>query len=453
MIRYDEKFNETILSLREILIDNNFDLLVQNLKLPTYYFQEPGFAHFGHSINARLKQLGLKSELLIRLFCLGELVELELLSKHLLSEEIINNLVEMGLFLNKDGSISTDHYSIYPFLGCHLIGTLGTARSIGAYISRQSYTLAANMLTDDYESLLDLGSGCGLLSIIAAMHCNTKVVDGIEIIAEGVDVAKTNAVLNIVSDRVNFYNGNMYEPVKERGAYYDAIVSHPPYMAIPNRYSDLISISSGEDGLGFMRQLLNGIDEFKPRIVKLVANSLGNEKEPLLIPLLKESALDAQGYQAKLMITSKGMIDDTYILRLVKIVEDAYCKKGEQVPKDRIMSEFKFLYKQLGFNYYYGMSLNLEKTLNKGEPFLEILEIPNKYDLNMAPCLLKDVKIEDYTYYLAQLDNTKITVNEKERLLLDSLLNNGVVNDVDKLRLAEELEYVFGFESVDEEIY
>lgn len=386
MIKYDKNFDSAILALRKVLISCNYDLLIRELKLPLWYFREPGFVHYGHSINERLDKLGKKNELVVRLFSLAQTVDLKDVQSFLLSKELTDELIALGLLLLENNKLRTDSYSIIPFLGAYSIATIGTARSMGAFIGRQSYLVATKMFEHSFDSVLDLGSGCGILSILAARRAKTIV--GIDILPEAVEVGKTNAVLNQVGDRIEFLCGNMYEPVK--GREFDAVFSNTPFLALPEKYN-LVSVSSGEDGLRFLEPLIDGLFKHKIKTTAIIANGLGNESQPLLVNLLKTKLLNKRGYQAKLLVYSKGLIEDDFINSAVKMVLGACQDRGENITKDEITQDLRAIYQKLKVDYYYGIILEIETKSSSQE--IEILDISNKYNLNMSPSLRQEKEI------------------------------------------------------------
>lgn len=77
------------------------------------------------------------------------------------------------------------------------------------------------------KKILDIGSGTGLISIMAAQRCNA-LVTGIEIEPVAVEVARANVNKTPWSDRINILNKDLrYYSPEER---YDTIVSNPPYF-------------------------------------------------------------------------------------------------------------------------------------------------------------------------------------------------------------------------------
>jgi SAM-dependent methyltransferase len=404
MIKYNEQFNLAILALRKVLVNCNYDLLIRELKLPLWYFREPGFVHYGHSINNRLEKLGKKNELLVRLFSLAQEVDLKAVETYLLSKDLINELVNLGLLLFEGDKLRTDAYSIIPFLGTYSIATIGTARSMGAFIGRQSYLVATKMFEHNFESALDLGSGCGVLSLLAARRA--KRVVGVDILPEAVEVGKTNAVLNNVADRIEFFCGNMYEPVK--GQEFDAIFSNTPFLALPEKYN-LVSVSSGEDGLRFLEPLIDGLFRHKPKTTAIIANGLGNESQPLLINLLKKKLLSKRGYQARLLIYSKGLIEDDFINSAVKMVLGACKDRGEDITKEEIIQDLRYIYQKLKVDYYYGIILEIENRSSGQE--IEMIDISNKYNLGMSASLRHEKEISIVAEIVSMLKRGETTLS------------------------------------------
>ncbi len=442
MIIYDDKFKNAILALRKILLDCNYDLLVKEMKLPLWYFRDPGFIHYGYSINDRLNKLNKPYELLLRIFSLNQAVNYHEVSTNLFSKELTKDLVDLGLLLEEDDKLRTDAYAIVPFLGSYLIATSGTARSIGAYIGRQSYFLATKLFEQDFDSFLDMGSGCGLLAILAARRA--KKVVGVDILSEAVEVGKTNAVLNQVDDRVEFFCGDMYQPVKGRN--FDAIFSNVPFLALPEKYN-LVSISSGEDGLRFLQPLIDGLFRHQPKIATIIANGLGNEQEPLLVNLLKNKLLNKRGYQAKLLVYSKGLIDDAFINSGVKMVVSACRDRGEKISDKEVIHELKENYQKFKVDHYYGIILEIENKTDSVE--IETIDISNKYNLIMSPSLRQKISVDLAKQVLLKRGSSTLPISDQEKEIFLAIKNKEIsLKEKTASSLACRLELVLGAKSI-----
>lgn len=442
MIIYDDKFKTVILALRKILLDCNYDLLVQEMKLPLWYFRDPGFIHYGHSIDNRLERLNKPYELVLRLFSLNQAVSYQEVATNLFSKELIKDLVDLGLLLEENDQLRTDAYAIVPFLGSYLIATSGTARSIGAYIGRQSYFLATKLFEQDFDSFLDMGSGCGLLAILAARRA--KKVVGVDILSEAVEVGKTNAVLNQVDDRVEFFCGDMYQPVKGRD--FDAIFSNVPFLALPEKYN-LVSISSGEDGLRFLQPLIDGLFRHQPKVATIIANGLGNEQQPLLVNLLKNKLLNKRGYQAKLLVYSKGLIDDAFISSGVKMVTSACSDRGENISNEEVIQELKENYQKFKVDHYYGIILEIENKTDGTE--IETIDISNKYNLIMSPSLRQKISVDLAKQVLLKRGSSTLPISDQEKEIFLAMKNNEIsLKEKVADSLANKLELVLGAKSI-----
>lgn len=91
-----------------------------------------------------------------------------------------------------------------------------------------SLTLSGLMLQDPVESVLDLGTGCGIQAMHAARHARRVVATDIS--PRALRLAALNLALNEI-DGVELRLGSMFEPVA--GERFDHIVSNPPFVITP----------------------------------------------------------------------------------------------------------------------------------------------------------------------------------------------------------------------------
>ena len=81
------------------------------------------------------------------------------------------------------------------------------------------------------ETVLDLGTGTGILPILLAAKTRGKHFTGLEIQAESADMAVRSVEHNRLGDRIDIVTGDVKEAAEIfRPAFFDVIVTNPPYM-------------------------------------------------------------------------------------------------------------------------------------------------------------------------------------------------------------------------------
>lgn len=122
----------------------------------------------------------------------------------------------------------------------------------------------------------DIGTGSGILAVTLACERPDAHVDGADLSADALKLARKNVVRHGVLDRVTLLQGNLLAPLPT-GITYDAIISNPPYVLekdLPalqpevRDYEPTLALSGepgavGADGTALHRRLLN---ESKPRL-------------------------------------------------------------------------------------------------------------------------------------------------------------------------------------------
>lgn len=109
---------------------------------------------------------------------------------------------------------------------------------------------------------LDLGTGSGCISVTVLKHRPDVVGTALDLSPDALIVAKKNASLAGVCDRLTFCEGDMTKNPFD-GETFDAIISNPPY--IPRKdiaqypslaYEPQMALDGGEDGMDFYRAIL-----------------------------------------------------------------------------------------------------------------------------------------------------------------------------------------------------
>ena len=93
--------------------------------------------------------------------------------------------------------------------------------------AEDSFLFAENLTVREGEYVLDMGTGCGILGIIAAEKASWVVA--IDVNPYAVRCAKENAKLNGVADKMFFIQGDLFTSLKA-GEKFDLILFNAPYL-------------------------------------------------------------------------------------------------------------------------------------------------------------------------------------------------------------------------------
>jgi len=93
--------------------------------------------------------------------------------------------------------------------------------------AEDSFLFAENSAVKKDEVVLDVGTGCGILGIIAADKAAKVIM--VDINPYAVRCAKENAKLNGVLDKVLFVQGDLFAPIRVEEKF-DSILFNAPYL-------------------------------------------------------------------------------------------------------------------------------------------------------------------------------------------------------------------------------
>lgn len=81
------------------------------------------------------------------------------------------------------------------------------------------------------ESILDIGTGTGLIALMLAQRCEAETIDALEIDEDAYEQCVDNFEASIWGDRLFCYHAGLDEFLDEIEDQYDLIVSNPPFYA------------------------------------------------------------------------------------------------------------------------------------------------------------------------------------------------------------------------------
>lgn len=108
----------------------------------------------------------------------------------------------------------------------------------------------------------DIGTGSGILAVLIAKLKNLSFIYATDLSLEALEVAKENARLHGVEDRVRFVRSDMFSSLEGK---FDLIICNPPYVKSReidelqkeiSVYEPRMALDGGEDGLKFVSLLV-----------------------------------------------------------------------------------------------------------------------------------------------------------------------------------------------------
>lgn len=129
--------------------------------------------------------------------------------------------------------------------------------------AEDSFVFAENLSVRKGDIALDMGTGCGILGIVAA--CRAKEVIAVDISPYAVQCAKENAQLNHVIGKMLLVRGNLFEPLRLQQRF-ELILFNAPYLPTDSKDGSWIerAWTGGVDG----RQVIDRFICHVPRYLK-----------------------------------------------------------------------------------------------------------------------------------------------------------------------------------------
>ena len=93
--------------------------------------------------------------------------------------------------------------------------------------AEDSFLFADNLKVNGGDVVIDVGTGCGMLGIIAAEKAAQVVA--VDINPHAVRCTRRNAILNHVNDKMFCIQGDLFAPIRD-GAKFDLILFNAPYL-------------------------------------------------------------------------------------------------------------------------------------------------------------------------------------------------------------------------------
>jgi release factor glutamine methyltransferase len=144
--------------------------------------------------------------------------------------------------------------------------------------------------------ILDLGTGTGCIPITLLTELPNATAVAVDVSADALDVAHTNAKKHGVDDRIEFVQDNWFDNVD---GVFDIITSNPPYIPasdIPTlsvevqNHDPILALSGGNSGLEAYKKIFSSLNDFLKRDGRAFFE-IGQNQHESVMRLVDESNL------------------------------------------------------------------------------------------------------------------------------------------------------------------
>jgi len=179
--------------------------------------------------------------------------------------------------------------------------------------AEDTFLLAENLSVGCDDTVLDVGTGCGILAVISALKA--RRVLAIDVNSHAVRCAKLNAEAFKVSEKIDIVCADMFRPVKE-GELFDLILFNAPYLPT-EEYEEKSwansAWSGGKTGRNLIDPFVTHVGKYlrKGGRILLVQSTLSNVEQTL-------RELEKQRFAARILAEKKVFFETITLIEARK---------------------------------------------------------------------------------------------------------------------------------------
>ncbi|MHC1586069.1 MAG: HemK2/MTQ2 family protein methyltransferase [Candidatus Hecatellaceae archaeon] len=172
--------------------------------------------------------------------------------------------------------------------------------------SDDSFLLAENLKLSGGETVLDMGCGSGLLTLLAARKASLVVA--VDINPEAVKATAENVKANGFAGKVELVVGDLFSAFR-RGELFDLVIFNPPYLPVEEEDQLGRAWSGGPTGREVIDRFLSEVKgRLKPRgKILLVQSTLSNVSETVRV-------LEASGFNVRVLGRKQFFFEELFCL-------------------------------------------------------------------------------------------------------------------------------------------
>jgi len=186
-----------------------------------------------------------------------------------------------------------------------------------------SFLFADNMKANEGDTVIDVGTGCGILGIIAAKKAAQVIA--VDINPHAVRCARENAAMNHVDDKMFCIRGDLFTAIRNR-AKFDLILFNAPYL--PSQEVEGTSwLESAWSGGPSGRDVIDRFVHYAPSYLKRKGRLL------LLQSTLSNIGDTLEKLEAENMKTSVAAEKDLPLFETIKLVRAEFADPSRRFAK------------------------------------------------------------------------------------------------------------------------
>jgi hypothetical protein len=215
---------------------------------------------------------------------------------------------------------------------------------------------------------------------------------------EAINVSRANAILNGVENNWEVRDGDLWTPVK--GETFDLIISNPPFVAVPKSFEFPIFGSGGEDGLLFIRRILEDCESYlnPGGRVQMVFEGLGTPDQAIVEPLLQDFMVAHPTWSAKLLLYARVFLWEKPMEPFGEAAAHSIGKTDKQTERQLTLKALEAMHRQ-GFEYIYKELLFIDSQ-PFDQPGLQVLRLYNPWERKSTPQLKWPVQFKEMPNHL-----------------------------------------------------
>ena len=180
--------------------------------------------------------------------------------------------------------------------------------------AEDTFLLAENLDVNDGDTVLDMGTGCGILGILAAKKA--KYIVAVDINPYAMRCAKENALLNNARSKISFVQADLFAHLSEK-IKFDTILFNAPYLPVEEN-----------EPTSWVSRAWSGGVTGREVIDRFIIESVAYLKERGRVILLQSSLADIEG--TLLALKKQGMSGKVTTERVQPFFEKIVLLEGKK---------------------------------------------------------------------------------------------------------------------------